>query len=64
MFKRILLPTDGPTMSSADEIMGWLGQFKRAPRRSFVTHGEPAAALRRRIRDCALPGYLQQVELS
>jgi metallo-beta-lactamase family protein len=39
--------------ADADEIMGWLGHFKSAPRMTFVTHGEPAAAdaLRRRIEE-------------
>ena len=33
------------------EILDWLRNFKRAPKRTFVTHGEPAAAdeMRRRI---------------
>jgi metallo-beta-lactamase family protein len=37
--------------ADADEIMAWLGGFRRPPSRTFVTHGEPAAAdaLRRRI---------------
>lgn len=30
--------------ADADEIMSWLGNFTRAPKRTFVTHGEPAAA--------------------
>ena len=35
------------------EILQWLGNFKRPPKRTFVTHGEPAAAdeLRRRIEE-------------
>ena len=35
------------------EILRWLGGFKTPPRRTFVTHGEPAAAdeLRRRIEE-------------
>ena len=37
--------------ADADEIMRWLGGFERAPRTTFVTHGEPgaSAALARRI---------------
>jgi metallo-beta-lactamase family protein len=33
------------------EILDWLRGFERAPRHTFVTHGEPAAAdeMRRRI---------------
>ena len=26
-------------------LLEWLGHFKRPPRRVFITHGEPAAAL-------------------
>ncbi len=39
--------------ADADEIMAWLKGFKRAPKMTFVTHGEPAAAdaLRLRIAD-------------
>jgi metallo-beta-lactamase family protein len=35
------------------EILGWLRGFKRPPRRTFITHGEPAAAdeLRRRVEE-------------
>jgi metallo-beta-lactamase family protein len=56
--------------ADADEIMEWLRAFKRAPRRVFITHGEPAAAdaLRLRIEhelrwDCHLPYYLESVTL-
>jgi metallo-beta-lactamase family protein len=56
--------------ADADEIMQWLRGFARPPRRTFVTHGEPAAAaaLRQRIErelhwDCRLPAYLEQVTL-
>ena len=36
-----------------NEILEWLRGFKRAPKRTFVTHGEPAAAdeMRRRIEE-------------
>ncbi|MEQ1518302.1 MAG: MBL fold metallo-hydrolase [Usitatibacteraceae bacterium] len=39
--------------ADADEIMAWLRGFDHAPRRVFVTHGEPDAAdaLRKRIQD-------------
>jgi metallo-beta-lactamase family protein len=47
------------------EILDWLGGFERAPRTTFLTHGEPAAAdaLRIRIGDklgwtTRLPEYL------
>jgi len=50
--------------SDADEIMAWLRKFRRPPRRTFVTHGEPAAsaALRDRIAselgwECSVPAY-------
>ena len=35
------------------EILEWLRGFKRAPKRTFITHGEPAAAdeMRRRIEE-------------
>lgn len=37
--------------ADADEIIVWLKNFKRPPRTTFITHGEPAAsdALRQRI---------------
>jgi metallo-beta-lactamase family protein len=37
--------------ADADELLAWLRQMPHAPRRTFVTHGEPAAsdALRQRI---------------
>ena len=37
--------------ADADEIMAWLRNVKPAPRRTFITHGEPdaAEALRKRI---------------
>lgn len=36
-----------------NEILQWLGGFRQAPRHTFVTHGEPAAAdeMRRRIEE-------------
>ena len=56
--------------ADGDEIIRWLRGFKSAPGRSFVTHGEPAAAdaLRRRIGEelhwhAEVPEYLQSVEL-
>jgi metallo-beta-lactamase family protein len=51
------------------ELLDWLGSLKRAPKRVFVTHGEPAAAdaLRRRIAEtlhwqAEVPTYLESVE--
>ncbi|RZT11046.1 metallo-beta-lactamase family protein [Duganella sp. CF402] len=56
--------------ADADEILQWLGHFKQPPRRTFITHGEPAAAdaLRHRIEEtlhwhCRVPDYLEQLEL-
>lgn len=53
------------------EILDWLGGFEAAPRRTFVTHGEPGASdsLRRRITESLgwtteVPEHLQQVELT
>ena len=52
------------------EIIDWLRGFKRPPRRTFVTHGEPSAAdeMRRRIEETlgwqvTMPQYGQTVEL-
>jgi metallo-beta-lactamase family protein len=52
------------------EILEWLGRFRRPPRCSFITHGEPVAAdaLRLRIEEalgwqCKVPEYRESVEL-
>ncbi|MFT4069398.1 MBL fold metallo-hydrolase RNA specificity domain-containing protein [Paraburkholderia sp.] len=52
------------------ELLQWLSSLTDAPARTFVTHGEPAAAdaMRRRIAEtlgwsCEVPTYLQTVEL-
>ncbi len=52
------------------ELLGWLGGFARPPKRTFITHGEPAAAdeLRRRISEtlgwpCVVPEYLSKEKL-
>lgn len=39
--------------ADAAELIAWLRRSERAPRRVFVTHGEPSAAdaMRRRLRD-------------
>lgn len=57
--------------ADADEILRWLRGLKKAPRMTFITHGEPAAsdALRHRIEEelgwpCAVPDHAQQVALS
>jgi len=56
--------------ADADELLQWLRGFKRAPRRTFVVHGEPAAsdALRSRIADelgwpVQVPEHLARVAL-
>lgn len=56
--------------ADASEIMDWLRGLARAPRTTFITHGEPAAAdaLRRRIGKelgwgYHLPYYTEQVSL-
>ncbi|HET7402438.1 MAG TPA: MBL fold metallo-hydrolase [Usitatibacter sp.] len=53
-----------------EEILGWLRHFVRAPRRVFLTHGEPRAAdvLRRTLRErlgwnCEVPDYLDAAEI-
>jgi metallo-beta-lactamase family protein len=57
--------------ADADEIVRWLGHFGRPPKRTFITHGEPAAAdaLRHRIGEelgwnCRVPDYLEWQELT
>ena len=56
--------------ADAGEIMEWLGAFDRAPRQTFITHGDPPAAdaLRLRIErelhwECRMPYYLEEVTL-
>jgi metallo-beta-lactamase family protein len=53
------------------ETLTWLSSISTAPQRTFITHGEPAAAdaLRRRIEEkfhwrCQVPTYLEAVELA
>jgi metallo-beta-lactamase family protein len=57
--------------ADADEILDWLRGFEKAPRRTFITHGEPPAAdaLRMRIErelgwDAHVPDHLEEVELT
>lgn len=52
------------------ELLDWLGHFRKAPRKIFLTHGEPEAAssLKFKIEDrfgwnVEIPSYLQQVDL-
>jgi len=56
--------------ADAAEIIGWLKGFKAAPKKTFITHGEPAAAdaMRQRIErelhwTCHMPCYLETVAL-
>lgn len=53
-----------------EEILHWLGRFKEAPRKTFITHGEPEAArhLQERITnklgwESTVPAYMQTVLL-
>jgi metallo-beta-lactamase family protein len=57
--------------ADADEILRWLGDFERAPRMTFITHGEPTAsdALRQRIEEelgwpCTIPEQAQKAVLA
>jgi metallo-beta-lactamase family protein len=57
--------------ADADEIIAWLRHFREAPKMTFVTHGEPAAAdaLRRRIAEdlgwpCSVPDYRDEAVLA
>ncbi|RSZ56368.1 MBL fold metallo-hydrolase [Massilia atriviolacea] len=57
--------------ADGDELIGWLSRFGRAPGRTFITHGESAAAeaLRRRIGQelgwpCEVPAYLDEATLA
>ena len=54
----------------ADEMMAWLHQFKEPPHRTFITHGEPAAAEALRVRierelgwHCHVPSHGEHVTL-
>jgi metallo-beta-lactamase family protein len=53
-----------------DELLAWLSSLRQAPRRVFVTHGEPEAAdsLRQAIAEqlgwpCEVPEQLEQVDI-
>ena len=53
------------------EILDWLSHFKKPPRVTYITHGEPSAsdALRHRIEEtkrwrCTVPEYRQTVKLA
>jgi metallo-beta-lactamase family protein len=56
--------------ADSSEIVQWLRAFTQAPRRTFITHGEPASADAMRLRierelkwRCEVPYYLQSVDL-
>ena len=56
--------------ADSDEIMRWLGNFKKPPKETFLVHGEPEAAdtLRLRIKDelgwsCRVAADLEKVTL-
>lgn len=56
--------------ADSNQIVAWLAALKTAPRRTFITHGEPAAseALRVRIKhelrwNCLVPEHLQEEQL-
>lgn len=53
------------------EILDWLSNFRKPPRATFITHGEPSAsdALRHRVEEtkqwrCTVPEYQQTVKLT
>jgi metallo-beta-lactamase family protein len=57
--------------ADSNEIIAWLKQFSRAPKMTFITHGEPLAseALRKRIEEelhwqCEVPDYLETFSLT
>jgi metallo-beta-lactamase family protein len=57
--------------ADARELLEWASACKQAPRKTFITHGEPAAAdaLRLRIEeelhwDCVVPDHLERIRLS
>lgn len=57
--------------ADAGEILRWLGNFRKPPVLTFITHGEPDAAdaLRYRIESelnwaCHVPDYREEIELS
>ena len=52
--------------ADAAEIISWLRGFKTAPRQTFISHGDPADAMRQRAerelhRSCHRPNYIESV---
>jgi len=67
---RVVQLDDMSAHADRGEIVQWLRMLSPAPARTFVTHGEPAAAdaLRQKIErelhwDCRVPYYLESVDL-
>ena len=57
--------------ADAPEIISWLKEFKRAPKKVFITHGEAdsAQALKKKIEselgwNCIVPEYLQEEDIT
>lgn len=53
------------------ELLAWLSHFKRPPKKTFITHGEPEASLSLKAKieeqmgwTCVIPEYQQTVTLS
>lgn len=68
----ILAQVEAITSTSAhadyNEMLEWLKQFKKPPKKTFITHGEPEASLslKHKIENelgwtCLIPQYLQKV---
>ena len=58
------------THADCDEVLAWIRQLPKPPRRTFITHGEPAAAdaLRQKIErelgwTCHVPEHLESIRL-
>lgn len=56
--------------ADANEILAWLKNFNKPPKKTFLTHGEPSAAeaLKEKIEtelkwNCVIPKYLEEEEL-
>ena len=56
--------------ADADEIIAWLSRFEKAPKMTFISHGEPTASdeLRRRVEEelgwpCRIPEHLEKADL-
>ncbi|CAM2759697.1 MBL fold metallo-hydrolase RNA specificity domain-containing protein [Legionella worsleiensis] len=65
------LLTNASAHADYQEILYWLSHFNQAPKKVFITHGEPTAsqALKEQIEKrfkwaCELPTYLQKAELN